>query len=97
MRSTGRSTISSLNTAKDIGTVPTDTEWVVVQPLTQNVRVTFDGTTTPTASVGIRLVAGTLYKIKGILLSKLKFIEETASATLEVVFFHGDGELTTVK
>lgn len=91
---TGTATISGLNTAKTLGTIPANTDWCILQPVTQNVRMTLDGTTTPTPSVGLRLVAGTATKVRGFRLSNVKLIEETASATVNVTFVDGnDGDV----
>lgn len=59
-----------------------------IQALTQNVRMTLDGTT-PTASVGIRLTAGDPpLELSGENALDAKFIEETPSAVVEVVYFN---------
>jgi hypothetical protein len=51
---------------------------LMIQPLTQNVRITLDGTT-PTASVGFQLTAGEIY-VFPVPSASVKVIEESASA-----------------
>lgn len=87
----GRMTLSALNTAKTIasatggGVVPDGTIFALIQAQTQNVRWTDNGDT-PTASSGHRLAAWQTLEYDADL-TKLKFIEETGSATLEVTFY----------
>lgn len=59
-----------------------------VQAEAQNVRWTDDGTTTPTASVGFVLAAGSTMTIDDLgAITKLQFIEVAASAKLNVSFY----------
>lgn len=61
---------------------------VWIQALTQNVRMTLDGTT-PTASVGVRLTAGDPpIELSAENALNAKFIEETSSAVIEVVYYN---------
>lgn len=61
---------------------PTATK-LLVQCITQNVRYTLDGTT-PTSTLGFRLVAGdSPYIIPVAVGNTVKFIEETATAVLQ--------------
>lgn len=73
---------SSLGSAVTL-TPPTGGHAVILQAITQNVRVTLDGTT-PTASVGFQIRAGdppaVLDTPTG---TSLKVIQETASAVLQ--------------
>lgn len=72
--------VSDLSSAVTL-TKPTGAVNLMLQPLTQNVRFTLDGTT-PTSSKGFQLTAGELYvfPVPG---ASVKVIEETASASLE--------------
>lgn len=56
----------------------------IITPTTQAVRFRADGTN-PTASVGVRIVAGDTIVIWG-KLQDLKFIEEAASAAINVQY-----------
>lgn len=85
----GYQQITSLSSATGL-TVPTapagDTiKAALLQAETQNVRWRDDGTN-PTASVGMVLAAGDTLLYDGDL-SKIKFIEATASAKLNVTYF----------
>lgn len=78
-----QTTISSLSGAQSV-TVPANARGLLVQVFTQNVRVTVDGATTPTASVGFQLRPNTdPVEIEASEGSVVKFIEETASATVQ--------------
>ena len=75
---------ASLSSAVTL-TVPDGASGVLVQAITQNIRYTLDGTV-PTASLGFRLTAGDapiMIPIEG---ATLKFIQETATATLQYQF-----------
>ena len=74
---------TSLSSAVTL-TPPTGGNVLTIQPLTQNVRMTTDGTT-PTATVGIQLAAGSVYVVDVGQDASVKIIEETASA--EVQYF----------
>lgn len=73
--------VTGLSTVKGI-TAPAGTVTVVIVAESQDVRWRDDGTN-PTASVGMLLAAGAEMTYTGDI-SKLKFIETTASATLDV-------------
>lgn len=73
----------SLNSVQTLQNFPGEVKGVLVQALTQNIRYTIGGTT-PTTSLGFRLVAGdSPYIIPVSPTTVLKFIEETASASLQ--------------
>lgn len=83
----GHEKVSSLNTAKTL-TVPTGASVAWVQAVTNNVRYTLDGSTTPTSSVGQVLYAGHAPTVlHGEQISNFKGIETASSATLEVHYF----------
>ena len=56
---------------------------LILMPETQGIRIRDDGTD-PTATVGFLIPAGTIYEYKGDP-SKLRIIEDAASATLNVL------------
>lgn len=66
-------------------TVPTGALVAVIQAVTQNVRWRDDGTA-PTATVGMRLAAGSSF-VTANKLSAFQFIEEAASAELNVTYY----------
>jgi hypothetical protein len=88
----GYQQISDLSSAVGL-TVPTSTplgastkaNFALIVAETQNVRWRDDGTS-PTASVGMLLVAGVPLQYDGDL-SKIKFIETTASAKLNISYY----------
>lgn len=88
MACTGREQITGLSAVKTLtAALVRDSSTVWIQALTQNVRLTLEGTT-PTASVGIRLTAGDPpLVIATVDALQAKFIEETPSAVLEVAYF----------
>ena len=59
--------------------------FALITPLTGNVRWRDDGTA-PTASVGMPLAAGVTLQYDGDL-SQIRFIEQTASAKLNVTYY----------
>jgi len=59
---------------------------VMFQPESQSIRWTMDGRTTPTASVGMLVTAGTTVCFTGDL-TKVQFIEVAGGATLNVAVF----------
>ena len=63
-------------------TPPSGADILQIQPLTQNVRIVFDGST-PDATTGFQLTAGTIYFIDVGQDYSIKLIEETASASVE--------------
>jgi hypothetical protein len=73
-------------------TVPDDgASFIVVNPESQNVRWRDDGTS-PTAEVGMLLVADTEFTYQGDL-SKIQFIEVTSGAKLNVSYYAAVGGL----
>ena len=87
-RSLGYQQITSLSTATAL-TVPAGTAFALINAQTQAVRWRDDGTD-PTASVGYPLAAGSEIQYNSASLSRLKFIEQVASATLNIVYYSGD-------
>lgn len=68
-------------------TVPTGALQAVVCAAGQSVNYTYDGTTTPTASVGMPLAVGQCVQFSGAtVLSNLRFIQTAATATLNVSY-----------
>jgi hypothetical protein len=66
-------------------TIPTGALEANVCVSGNNVNYTYDGTTTPTASVGLPLLTGQCIQFSGAtVLSNLKFIQTAATATLNV-------------
>ncbi len=83
----GSVNLTSIATASRLTSIPAGTEVVRVTATTQNVRVTFDGTT-PTASVGERIVAGG--ETREFIVTnpeKIQVIQEAATAALFVTYF----------
>lgn len=80
----GYQQITGLSTAKAL-TVPVGATMALVSPDTQDVRWRDDGTN-PTASVGMPLVVGTTLNYDGDL-NRIRFIETTASAVLNVSYY----------
>ena len=80
----GYQQVTSLSAVKAL-TIPEDAEIAVIQAESQNVRWRDDGIG-PTASVGMQLAAGRdmLFTSK---LSAVRFIEEAASAKLNVSYY----------
>lgn len=79
--------LTSLATATGLTNIPRGTTIVRVTATTQNVRVTFDGTT-PTAAVGERVVAGGETREFNVTNPEnIQVIEEAASAALYVTYF----------
>lgn len=77
--------ITSLSVARGLP-IPDGTALILVTPETQAVRWRADGTN-PTASVGYPLAVGVEARFTLKQLSALKFIEQTASAKINVYFF----------
>lgn len=86
----GHQQITSLSSAVAFTSIPSGSDTVLIQAQTQNVRYRDDGTD-PTASVGIILVALTVYEFTVAQLGRMKFIETTASAALNVAFYGSRG------
>lgn len=75
----------TLTTAKSLKP-PKDTRVAIIQAVTQSVRWRDDGTA-PTATVGMQLAAGRDMLYVGDF-TKLQFIEETATAELNVSYYN---------
>lgn len=82
----GYTQITNLSAAVGVGTVPAGTETVLLQAQTQNVRYRDDGTD-PTATVGMILVALTMYEFTVAQIARMKFFEAAASAVLNISFY----------
>lgn len=80
----GYEQVTSLGSATGL-TVPTGAEFAIIVPETQAVRWRDDGTN-PTASVGMPLATGTALEYDG-KLGSIKFIEQTASAKINVAYY----------
>lgn len=85
MRQLGYQQLTSLNTATGL-TVPAGTILALCTPETQAVRWRDDGTN-PTASVGQPLPVGAELRYDAGGLALVKFIEQVASAKLNVVYY----------
>lgn len=81
----GYQQITSLSAATAL-TIPSGTSFCIVTPETQAVRWRDDGTN-PTATVGYPLDAGVELVYTGAQLARLKFIEQAASAKLNICYY----------
>lgn len=84
-RSMGYVQLTSLAAATGL-TIPDGTSLIIIQPQTQAVRWRDDGTD-PTATVGYPLAVGSELRYTSASFPRLRFIEQAASATLNVVFY----------
>lgn len=84
-QSLGFESLGALNTAKALAAIPAGATVAVVSPSAQAVRWRDDGTN-PTASVGMPIAVGASQSFSGNL-AALKFIEQAASATLNVTYY----------
>lgn len=80
----GYQQITSLSAATAL-TVPTGATMALIVPETQAVRWRDDGTN-PTASVGMPVAVGEALNYDGDL-SRIRFIEQTASAKLNISYY----------
>lgn len=80
----GYQQITSLSAATAL-TVPTGATMALIVPETQAVRWRDDGTN-PTASVGMPVAVGESLNYDGDL-SRIRFIQQTASATLNISYY----------
>lgn len=80
----GYQQITSLSAATAL-TVPTGATMALIVPETQAVRWRDDGTN-PTASVGMPVAVGEALNYDGDL-SRIRFIQQTASATLNISYY----------
>lgn len=85
MRTLGYVQVTGLSAATAL-TIPAGTALVLVIPQTQAVRWRDDGTS-PTASVGYPLAVGSELRYDGANMGALKFIEQAASAAINVTFY----------
>ena len=68
-------------------TVPSGAAYATICVEGANVRWTWDGTTTPTASVGSPIASGQCSAFSGAgILANLRFIQQSATATLDVEY-----------
>lgn len=80
----GHAQITSLSSATAL-TVPAGAAYAIISAETQAVRWRDDGTN-PASTVGMPLAAGASFTYYGAL-SAIKFIEQTASAKINVAFY----------
>lgn len=80
----GYQQITSLSASTAL-TVPRGATRALIAPLTQTVRWRDDGTA-PTASVGMPVAAGTYLSYDGDL-ARIRFIEATASAEINISYY----------
>lgn len=83
----GYEQLTGLSASKGLQSIPSGARFAIIQAESQNVRWR-DGTsgTAPTASVGMQLQAGSDMFYNG-QLSLLRFIEEAASAKVNVAYY----------
>jgi hypothetical protein len=86
-RPLGYQQITSLSAAAAL-TIPAGTDWARITPETQAVRYRDDGTN-PTATVGMPIAAGATVDILNDAagLAAMRFIEQSASAKLNVTYY----------
>jgi hypothetical protein len=77
--------ITNLTAAVGLGTIPTGARYAVIQPEGQQVRWRDDGSS-PAAGVGMQIPLGKELLYDGDL-TALKFIQDAATAKLNVVFY----------
>jgi hypothetical protein len=81
------STATLLNSTAQVGTT------VLLGVEAQNVRITLDGSTTPTANTGVLLIPGNApYLLEGIDVTKLKIARATAGAIVNAQSFGRVGD-----
>lgn len=85
LKALGYQQVTSLSSAATL-TVPAGSQRALIQATGQNVRWRDDGTN-PTASVGMRITAGDTMDYDAGQLKVIAFIEEAASATLNVSYY----------
>ena len=85
MKKLGYQQITSLSGATKL-TVPAGTSLAVITPETQAVRYRDDGTD-PTSTVGMPLGIGSYLFYDGAALAALSFIEQVASAKLDILYY----------
>lgn len=80
------------STAPATGVVaPATCNYFSMTPLTQDIVCTFDGSTTPTATVGVRYRAGQTYFFDNCrtLLANMKCIQQAATGAVNFGWFRG--------
>lgn len=83
----GYTQITSLSSAVGFGSVPSGARMALIQAESQNVRWRDDGVN-PTASVGMVITSDSILLYTGeFQANKMKFIETTASAKLNISFY----------
>jgi hypothetical protein len=80
----GYQQITSLSAAASL-TVPTGATMALITPETEGVRWRDDGTD-PTSSVGMPIAAGAYFNYDGDL-NRIRFIQQTATAKLNVSYY----------
>lgn len=78
--------ITNVSAAIGVGAIPAGTTLIIITPETQSVRWRADGTD-PTAAIGYPLATGSELQFNAGQMTRLKFIEQAASAKLNVYFF----------
>ena len=82
----GRQTISVTTGAVSTLTVPAGANAALIQADGSSVSITLDGTTNPTASVGLRLDDGAMFNVDSSL-SAVKLIARTATTNVQICYF----------
>jgi hypothetical protein len=85
LESNGYQQLTSLGSATGFSSVPAESKLAMIQAESQNVRYRDDGVN-PTATVGMLLAAGDMLVYSG-KLADIKFIEVSASAKINVIFY----------
>lgn len=86
----GRAQVTDMDPAVGV-TVPAGAKFAYLQAETADIRWTDDGVTTPTATVGMLLIAGQAPLSYPGDLSKLNFFETATSSVLHVHFYGYQG------
>lgn len=74
---------STISAATTLTGAPADGGWLRLQALTQNIRFTCDGATTPTSTVGFQVVAGKEVWVPVGASGIVQVIEETSGAAVQ--------------
>lgn len=82
----GYTQVTNLTAAVGVGTIPAGAETVLLQCTGQNVRYRDDGTD-PTTTIGMVLVANTIYEFTVAQIARMKLIETAATAVLNISFY----------
>ncbi|MHC4988082.1 MAG: hypothetical protein ACYTFX_06250 [Planctomycetota bacterium] len=85
LRPLGYGQDTTVSAASALPSIPAGARLALIQALTQNVRWRDDGTD-PTAAIGYQLAAGSELAYTGNL-DAIKFIEEAASAEINVCYY----------